>query len=145
MAINSNVCSHFFTFALMTTRAFSRNVGKLFSELKLVTDNLLSTLNHAYETEFQLMFTTLQVLALLHLPKEGVGRQFLRVAVATISTMLAQQKLLTVKYVVQPLIKPLDQLCGGKRQKTFLICSSITVLPPCRREDGRRGRCCQLS
>ena len=88
-----------------------------FSELKLVTDNLLSTLHHAYETEFQLMFTTLQVLALLHLPKEGVGRQFLRVAVATISTMLAQQKLLTVKYVVQPLLKPLDQLCGGKRQK----------------------------
>ena len=31
-----------FTFALMTTGAFSRNVGKLFSELKLVTDNLLS-------------------------------------------------------------------------------------------------------
>ena len=26
---------------LMTTGAFSRNVGKLFSELKLVTDNLL--------------------------------------------------------------------------------------------------------
>ena len=39
-AINSNVCSHFFTFALMTTGAFSQNVGKLFSELKLVTDNL---------------------------------------------------------------------------------------------------------
>ena len=33
-----------FTFALMTTGAFSRNVGKkLFSELKLVTDNLPST------------------------------------------------------------------------------------------------------
>ena len=30
------------TFALMTTGPFSRNVGKLFSELKLVTDNLLS-------------------------------------------------------------------------------------------------------
>ena len=29
-----------FTFALMTTGAFSRNIGKLFSELKLVTDNL---------------------------------------------------------------------------------------------------------
>ena len=27
--------------ALMTTGAFSRNIGKLFSELKLVTDNLL--------------------------------------------------------------------------------------------------------
>ena len=26
--------------ALMTTRAFSRNIGKLFSKLKLVTDNL---------------------------------------------------------------------------------------------------------
>ena len=31
-----------FTFALMTTGAFSRNIDKLFSELKLVTDNLLS-------------------------------------------------------------------------------------------------------
>ena len=30
-----------FTFTLMMTGAFSRNVGKLFSELKLVTDNLL--------------------------------------------------------------------------------------------------------
>ena len=28
-----------FTFALMMTGAFSQNVGKLFSELKLVTDN----------------------------------------------------------------------------------------------------------
>ena len=27
-------------FALMTTEAFSQNVGKLFSELKLVIDNL---------------------------------------------------------------------------------------------------------
>ena len=41
MAINSNVCLHLFTFTLMMTGAFSRNVGKLFSELKLVTDNLL--------------------------------------------------------------------------------------------------------
>ena len=29
------------TFALMSTAAFSRNVGKLISELKLVPDNLL--------------------------------------------------------------------------------------------------------
>ena len=43
MAINSNVCLHLFTFALMTTGAFSQNVGKLFSELKLVTNNLLFT------------------------------------------------------------------------------------------------------
>ena len=34
-------CLHFFTFALMRTGAFSKNIGKLFSELKLVTDNLL--------------------------------------------------------------------------------------------------------
>ena len=39
--INSRVCSQFFTFALMTTGAFSQNVGKLFSELRLVPDNLL--------------------------------------------------------------------------------------------------------
>ena len=31
---------YIFTFALMMTGAFSQNVGKLFSELKLVTDNL---------------------------------------------------------------------------------------------------------
>ena len=30
-----------FRLTLMMTGAFSRNVGKLFSELKLVTDNLL--------------------------------------------------------------------------------------------------------
>ena len=40
MAINSNFCSHCFIFALMMTGAFSRNINKLFSELKLVTDNL---------------------------------------------------------------------------------------------------------
>ena len=38
---NSNVCSHLITFALMTTEAFSRNISKIFSELKLVPDNLL--------------------------------------------------------------------------------------------------------
>ena len=35
MAINRNVCPHFFTFTLMTTGAFSQNVGKLFSDLKV--------------------------------------------------------------------------------------------------------------
>ena len=39
-----------FTFARMTTEAFSRNIGKLFSELKLVTDNLSLYL---YTTLFQ--------------------------------------------------------------------------------------------
>ena len=39
IAMNSNVCNSF-TFSLMTTGAFSRNAGKLFSKLKLVTDNL---------------------------------------------------------------------------------------------------------
>ena len=42
MAINSNVVRTSTTFAFMMTGAFSQNVGKLFSELKLVTDNLLS-------------------------------------------------------------------------------------------------------
>ena len=32
------------TFALMITGAFSQNIGKLFSELKLVPDNLLYTM-----------------------------------------------------------------------------------------------------
>ena len=40
LVVHSYICSHL-TFALMTTGAFSRNVSKLLSELKLVTDNLL--------------------------------------------------------------------------------------------------------
>ena len=40
MAINSSICSSLH-FRPVTTGAFSRNVGKLFSKLKLVTDNLL--------------------------------------------------------------------------------------------------------
>ena len=39
---NGSVCSHFFTFTQMTTGAFSWNVGKLFSELKLVRDSCSS-------------------------------------------------------------------------------------------------------
>ena len=31
---------HLFTFILMMTEAFSQNISKLFSQLKLVTDNL---------------------------------------------------------------------------------------------------------
>ena len=49
MAINSSVCSYFFTFAQMRTVAFSQNVSKLFSELKLVTDNLLLHQFYVYE------------------------------------------------------------------------------------------------
>ena len=41
MAINSSICSHFFHFCLTVTGVFSRNIGMLFSELKLVTDDLL--------------------------------------------------------------------------------------------------------
>ena len=41
----------------MTTGALSQNVGKLFSELKLVTDNLLST-HAAANWEATKMFTT---------------------------------------------------------------------------------------
>ena len=36
-----NVCLHLFIFALMMTGAFSQNIDKSFSKLKLVTDNLL--------------------------------------------------------------------------------------------------------
>ena len=38
--VHGSACSHFFTFTLTTTGALSRNVGKLFFELKLVTDYL---------------------------------------------------------------------------------------------------------
>ena len=76
----------------------------------------LSNVEAGSGDETKLLVDTMQVLDLLHLPKEGVGRQFLRVAVVTISTMLSLQKLLTIKYVIQPLTRPLDQLCGGKRQ-----------------------------
>ena len=42
MSSKNNLPTFFFTFALMTTGTFSQNVGKLFYELKLVTNNLLS-------------------------------------------------------------------------------------------------------
>ena len=37
----SSLTKFFVTIALMTTGAFGQNIGKLFSELKLVPDNLL--------------------------------------------------------------------------------------------------------
>ena len=40
-----------FPVALMTTGAFSQNVGKLFSELKLVTDNLFIQLHALFTTK----------------------------------------------------------------------------------------------
>ena len=46
------------SFALMTTGAFSQNIGKLFSELTLVTDNFLSPKN---------IWLKLYMYALLHL------------------------------------------------------------------------------
>ena len=39
--INWSVCSHFFTFTLMTTTAFVWNSGKLFSALKLVPSSFV--------------------------------------------------------------------------------------------------------
>ena len=54
-----------------------------------------------------------QVLALLRLPEEGTGHLFLRVAVATVTTMLSQQQLLAEKYLLGPIIRPLQQLAGG--------------------------------
>ena len=39
--VHGNVCLHLFTFALMMIGALNHNVGKLFAELKLVTDNPL--------------------------------------------------------------------------------------------------------
>ena len=50
MATNSNVYSCFFTFALMTTGAFSRDVCKLFSELNMVTDLPLRSLSNSLTT-----------------------------------------------------------------------------------------------
>ena len=44
---SASLCLHLFTFALMTTGAFSRNIGKSFSELQLVTDNLNSCPLHS--------------------------------------------------------------------------------------------------
>ena len=43
-----NKCCYSSLFALMTTGAFSQIIGKLFSELKLVTDNLLFIYAEAY-------------------------------------------------------------------------------------------------
>ena len=49
------------TFALMTTEAFSQNVGKLFSEFKLVTDRLLFI--YAVATEIMLVSYPLSQIA----------------------------------------------------------------------------------
>ena len=54
MAINRSVCSHFLNFALVMTEAFSRNVSKLFSKLKLETDNLPQSSFMQEPTEKQL-------------------------------------------------------------------------------------------
>ena len=58
---------------------------------------------------------------MLHLPMEGVGRLFVRVIVATISRMMTQQRELALKYLFQPLIKPLRGLCGGNAYMTLCI------------------------
>ena len=55
MAVNSNVCLHFFTIA-MTTGAFSQNVGKLFSKLKVVTDNFFIYAEADWETTESFIF-----------------------------------------------------------------------------------------
>ena len=48
-SIPTNYCSHFFTFGLMMTGAFSRNVSKLFSKLKLVTDGFPLRFSHCLD------------------------------------------------------------------------------------------------
>ena len=64
MAINSKVCLQLFTLALMTTGAFSQNVGKLVSKLKLVPDNFLFSCGLVV---LFLLFFILQIVLLLHL------------------------------------------------------------------------------
>ena len=68
MAINSSGCSHLFTFALMMIGAFSQSVCKLFSELKLATDNHLLRL--AY-----IMYYNALMAHFLRCEKQGEGKR----------------------------------------------------------------------
>lgn len=58
------------------------------------------------------------MLDLFRLPSEGIGRQFLKVAVATVSAMLTKQEKLGRKYLFRPLVRPLLQLAGGKSDES---------------------------
>ena len=49
------------------------------------------------------------MLELLHFEDAKLARQYLRVAVNTISAMMQHQIALTLKYVIQPLLEPLIQ------------------------------------
>ena len=51
-----------------------------------------------------------QVVSLLFLPPEGVGRQYLRVAAATVSAMVSQHPKLAHHYLIQPLTEPLTHI-----------------------------------
>ncbi len=62
------------------------------------------------------------MIALLHLPEGGAGGQFLRVAVASISAMMARQPVLARRYINEPLMRPLMQLAGGIH---ILCCGTI--------------------
>lgn len=46
------------------------------------------------------------------LPSEGIGRQFLRVAVSTLSMMLSKERELAMIHLITPLLKPLLILTG---------------------------------
>ena len=67
-----SVCSHFFAFALMMTGAFSQNVSKFLSELKLVTDLPLHLCRSQLRTQWKpwyylaVLFLTATCMCLKH-------------------------------------------------------------------------------
>ena len=73
------------------------------------------------------------MLALFDLPVEGVGRHFLRVAVATVSTMLTQQRGLAVRYLFNAMAAVLISLSSGERTVVmyylhmFYVCNRRNV------------------
>ena len=54
-----------------------------------------------------------KVVALFFMPASGTGGRLLRVAVATVSSMLSQQRDLAMRFLVMPLLHPLPRLVSG--------------------------------
>ncbi|XP_019850388.1 PREDICTED: transport and Golgi organization protein 6 homolog isoform X1 [Amphimedon queenslandica] len=69
-----------------------------------------------------------QILSLIGLPPDGVGRHFLRVAVCTVTQMLSKQYDLSMKYIVIPLLRPLYVLTeDGDFQDITQLASSVEI------------------
>ena len=63
----------------------------------------------------------LQVIDLLHMSSAGIGRQFLRVASTTIQEMLQHYPKLGQKFVLKPMVGPLERTTGSQGLLSVLV------------------------